>query len=166
VSGTKGPAEQGQLTVLAAGPDELQSLCDVVFEPVAARVLWVGPIGAGSRLKVVINAWLAALLAGLAEAIALAEGLDIDPRQFLAAIEGGPLGSGYATVKGQMMIDRTYTPAFPLGLLIKDVQLVADAGAAAGIDLQLPASILSLLTAVKDSHRDDDMSAIIEALRR
>lgn len=165
VSGTKQPAEQGKLTVLAGGPEELRERCDALFAPVAAKVAWVGDAGAGSRLKVVINAWLAALLAGLAEAIALAEGIGVDPRDFLAAIEGGPLGSGYAAVKGPMMIDRAYPAAFPLHLLTKDVILVADAAADAGLDLRLPTAIRSLLEQVEKTHGEDDMSAIIEALR-
>ena len=166
VSGTKQPAEQGKLTVLAAGSEELRATADAVFAPIAARVSWVGVTpGAGTRLKLVVNAWLAALLAGLAEAIVLAEGIGVEPREFLAAIEGGPLGSGYAAVKGPMMIDRTYPAAFPLHLLLKDVDLVSDAAAAAGVELRLPAAIRSLLADVADSHGDDDMSAIVEALR-
>jgi 3-hydroxyisobutyrate dehydrogenase len=165
VSGTKQPAEQGKLMVLAGGPEGLRDRCQPVFEPVAATVLWVGEAGAGSRLKLVINAWLAALLAGLAEAIALAEAIDVDPRQFLSAIDGGPLGTGYAAVKGPMMIDRSYPAAFPLHLLTKDVDLVAEAADAAGLELRLPAAIRALLEEAGASHGDDDMSAIIEALR-
>lgn len=166
VSGTKQPAEQGKLTVLAAGPEALRARADAVFAPVAARVTWVGETpGAGTRLKLVVNAWLAALLAGLAEAIALADGIGVDPHAFLAAIEGGPLGSGYAAAKGPMMIDRNYPAAFPLHLLLKDVDLVSDAAASAGVDLRLPAAIRSLLADVTERHGDDDMSAIVEAFR-
>jgi len=165
VSGTKQPAEQGLLTVLASGPPALQERCEAVFAPVAARVEWVGDVGAGTRLKLVVNAWLAALLAGLAESIALAEGIGVDPRRFLDAIEGGPLGTAYATVKGAMMVDRAYPPAFPLHLLAKDVDLVAAAAASAGVPLELPRAIGTLLAAATPDHADDDMSAIVEALR-
>jgi len=166
VSGTRQPAEQGLLTVFASGPEALRDRCDRVFEPVAARVLWVGDdAGAGSRLKLVVNHWLAALVAGLAESIALAEGLGVDPRRFLAAIEGGPLGSGYATVKGAMMVDRQYPTAFPLHLLAKDVTLVAEAAAAAEVPLRLPSAISDLLAAALPAHAEDDMSAAVEALR-
>lgn len=165
VLGTKQPAEQGRLTVLAAGDAALRDRLAPVFEPVAARTMWVGDVGAGSRLKLVLNAWLAALLAGLAEAIALAEGLGVDPARFLATIEGGPLGAGYASVKGAMMIDRTYPTAFPLRLLAKDVDLIAAAAADAGVPLQLPAAIRSLLAEAEAAHAHDDMAAIVEALR-
>jgi 3-hydroxyisobutyrate dehydrogenase len=166
VSGTKRPAEQGLLTVLAGGPEAVRDRADAVFAPVAARVEWVGDVGAGTRLKLVVNAWLAALLAGLAESIALAEGLGLDPRRFLATIEGGPLGSGYATVKGAMMLDRSYPVAFPLHLLAKDVDLVAAAASTAGVPLRLPAAVADLLAAAAPDHGDDDMAALVEAFRR
>lgn len=119
------------------------------------------PADAVSGADVVVT-----MLAGLAEAIALAERIGVDPAQFLAAIDGGPLGSGYASVKGPMMIDRTYPTAFPLHLLTKDVELVADAAAAAGVALRLPVAIRSLLADAETGYSDDDMAAIIEALRR
>jgi 3-hydroxyisobutyrate dehydrogenase len=166
VSGTKQPAEQGTLMVLASGPEPVREELERVFDPVAARVVWVGDVGAGSRLKLVINSWLATLLAGLAEAIALAEGLGLDPARFLDAIDGGPLGPAYASLKGSMMLERDYPPAFPLRLLAKDVDLVAAAAAEADVPLRLPAAIGALLTAARPEHDDEDMSALVEALRR
>ena len=166
VSGTKQPAEQGTLMVLASGPEPVREELERVFDPVAARVVWVGDVGAGSRLKLVINSWLATLLAGLAEAIALAEGLGLDPAHFLDAIDGGPLGPAYASLKGSMMLERDYPPAFPLRLLAKDVDLVAAAAAEADVPLRLPAAIGALLTAARPEHDDEDMSALVEALRR
>lgn len=105
------------------------------------------------------------LPAGLAEAIALAEGVGVDPAQFLAVIEGGPLGSGCASVEGPMMIDRAYSTAFPLHLLTEDVNLVAEAAEAAGVPLRLPDAIRSLLEEAEGAHGDADMAAVIEALR-
>jgi len=166
VSGTKQPAEQGTLMVLASGPEPVRQELERVFDPVAARVVWVGDVGAGSRLKLVINSWLATLLAGLAESIALAEGLGLDPARFLDAIDGGPLGPAYASLKGSMMLERDYPPAFPLRLLAKDVDLVAAAAAEADVPLRLPAAVGALLTAARPEHDDEDMSALVEALRR
>jgi 3-hydroxyisobutyrate dehydrogenase len=166
VSGTKQPAEQGTLMVLASGPEPVREELERVFDPVAARVVWVGDVGAGSRLKLVINSWLATLLAGLAESIALAEGLGLDPARFLDAIDGGPLGPAYASLKGSMMLERDYPPAFPLRLLAKDVDLVAAAAAEADVPLRLPAAVGALLTAARPEHDDEDMSALVEALRR
>jgi 3-hydroxyisobutyrate dehydrogenase len=59
VSGSKDPAAQGQLTIFASGPDGARSRVAPLFDALARRTVWVGPVGAGSRLKVVNNTWLA-----------------------------------------------------------------------------------------------------------
>ena len=165
VLGTKQPAEQGQLVVFASGSEDAYERCRPIFDVIAVKELWLGEAGGGTRLKLVVNAWLAALIAGLAEAIALAEGIGVDPADFLAAIEGGPVGPAYAQVKGKMMIERSYPTAFPLHLLTKDVDLVSRAAERAGVDLRLPDSIRSLIRAASGEHGDEDMSALVEGLR-
>ena len=77
VLGTKAPAEQGKLVVLASGPEDER--LGPVFDAVGAKTVWLGEAGAGSRLKLVLNTWLLALTEGLAEAIALAGALGVDP---------------------------------------------------------------------------------------
>lgn len=159
VMGTRQPAEQGALTVLASGPGR-ERLTEV-FDAVAAKVVDLGDeIGAGTRMKLVGNAWVLALVEGLAETIALAEGLNVDPRQFLAVIEGGAMYAPYAKLKGEAMIERSFEPSFPLALAAKDAGLMAEAAADAGLDLPLPALIRDrMLRVVEAGHGQDDMSA-------
>jgi 3-hydroxyisobutyrate dehydrogenase len=159
VLGTRQPAEKGELTVLASGPgrDRLAP----VFDAVAARVVDLGDeAGAGSRMKLVLNAWLVALTEGLAESIALAEGLGSDPRKFLEILDGAPMGSPYAQLKGRAMIERSFDPAFSLKLAAKDAGLVADAAQAAGLELPLPRVIREQMEkAIEAGHGDEDMAA-------
>src|SRR5205807_1209873 len=91
VLGTKAPAEAGELVVLASGPDEARESCDPIFDTVGKKTLWLGEAGAGTRLKLVTNAWLVAVVEGIAETFAFAEGLGVDPSSFLEAVAGGPL---------------------------------------------------------------------------
>ena len=159
VMGTRQPAEQGALTVLASGPgrERLTS----VFDAVAAKVVDLGDeIGAGTRMKLVGNAWVLALVEGLAETIALAEGLGVDPRRFLEVIEGGAMYAPYAKLKGEAMIERSFEPSFPLALAAKDAGLMADAARDAGLDLPLPGLIRDRMLRVAEAgHGEDDMSA-------
>src|SRR3954452_13578950 len=67
VLGTKGPAEAGQLTILASGPDEARAAADPVFDAIGARTLWLGAAGQGSRLKLVANSWVLTIVEGVAE---------------------------------------------------------------------------------------------------
>jgi 3-hydroxyisobutyrate dehydrogenase len=167
VVGTKQPAEQGSLIVLASGPAAARSRCGPAFDAVSSRVVDLGDsIGAGTSMKLVVNAWLLALTEGLAESVLLAEGLGIDPEQFLDVIAGGPMGPPYAQLKGMMMIERNYEPSFALSLARKDALLVDEAAREAGLDLPLPRLIAERQqAAVETGHGDSDMSAIVEAGR-
>ena len=165
VSGTRQPAEKGELVVLASGPG--RERLGPVFDAVASKVVDLGDeIGAGSRMKLVLNAWLVALVEGLAESIALAEGIGADPARFLEIIDGGPLGPPYAKLKGTAMIERNFEPSFPLSLAAKDAGLVDEAARAAGLDLPLPRVIRDQMAkAIAAGHGDEDMAATIWAAR-
>jgi 3-hydroxyisobutyrate dehydrogenase len=165
VLGTKQPAEQGNLIVLAAG--RLRDRCGPAFEPVAARVVDLGDeIGAGTRMKLVVNTWLLALTEGLAESVLLAEGLGVDPATFLDVIDGGPMGPPYAKLKGTAMIERSFAAAFPLKHAAKDAGLVLDAATEAGMELPLLEAVRSQMQrSIELGHGDEDLSATVEATR-
>jgi 3-hydroxyisobutyrate dehydrogenase len=166
VLGTRQPAEEGKLTVLASGPDDARDPCAPVFDAIGSRTIWLGPAGAGSRMKLVVNAWLLALVEGLAESIVLAEGLEVDPAQFLDVIDGGPMGPPYAKLKGTMMIEESFEPAFGLALAAKDARLVSEAAAAAGLDLPLPRLVAEHMERVVEAgHGEEDMAAVVRAWR-
>jgi len=161
VLGTKEPAEQAQLLVLASGPedDDLRGRCQPLFDAVGQKTLWVGEAGAGSRLKLVLNSWLLTLVEGVAEAVALASSIGVHPERFLEAIEGGPLGVPYADLKGRAMIADEFPPSFALALARKDAELVLEAAA----DLELPfarAVTLQLRRAEACGLGEQDMAAV------
>jgi 3-hydroxyisobutyrate dehydrogenase len=167
VLGTRAPAEQGQLTVIAAGPPDARERCAPVFDAVGARTVALGDEpGASTRMKLVLNAWLLALVEGLAESVALAERLGVEPARFLEIIDGGPLGPPYAKMKGTMMIERSYEPSFSLGLAAKDARLALEAAEAQGLELPALRAIRAQLEkAVEQGHGDEDMAAAVEASR-
>ena len=118
--------------------------------------------GTGTRLKLVVNHWLLALVDALAETIELAEAIDVDPHTFLETISGGPLGPAYADVKGRPMIERRFTPAsFPLALAAKDADLVLEAAMrhdqALGL---LPVVRERMARAIERGHADEDLAAL------
>ena len=159
VLGSRPQAEAGELTVLASGPFER---CRPVLEAVG-RIVDLGPEpGAGTRMKLVLNHWVIALVEGLAETVLLAERLGLDPRRFLEIIDGGPMGPPYAKLKGTNMVERRYEPNFSLKLARKDADLIV---AAAG-DLPLARLISErMAVAIAAGHGDEDFSATVEAGR-
>jgi 3-hydroxyisobutyrate dehydrogenase len=160
VLGTKAPAEAGDLVVLGSGPDELRGRVEPVFDAVGKRTLWVGEAGAGTRLKLVTNTWILAVVEGAAEALSLAEGLDLDPKLLFEAVEGGPLDLPYLRAKGAAMLARDFEPSFKLALAAKDAGLVAEAAAERGLDLPLVETVRRRFEETVDQHGDDDMSAV------
>jgi 3-hydroxyisobutyrate dehydrogenase len=159
VLGTKQPAEEGKLVVLASGPDEAADVVQPIFDAVGQRTLWLGPAGNGSRLKVCVNTWLLAVVEGAAETFALAEGLGLDPQLVLEAVKDGPLDMPYLRLKGRMMIERNFEPSFRLALAAKDARLAADAAKRAGLDLKLVEVVAARFTEAAEEHGDEDLAA-------
>jgi 3-hydroxyisobutyrate dehydrogenase len=133
VLGTKKPAQDGTLVVLAAGSDEQLDTCASLFEAVGARTVRVGEPVDASRLKLVANAWVLAMLEGMAESLSLAEALGLDPELFLAALRGGAMDAPYVQLKGAGMIAGEFAPAFSVDGAAKDAGLILDAADTAGV---------------------------------
>lgn len=164
VSGSKGPAETGQLLILASGPAEAHAILEPAFSALGRKTVWLGEIGQGSRMKLVVNAYMSALIEGVAEALELADRLGVDSAKLAEAIEGGPLDAPIADAKLHKMERGDFAPEFPLEWALKDVDLAL---AAAG-DATLP--MLTALSrqwrAVVDAgHGREDVSAARIGLR-
>jgi 3-hydroxyisobutyrate dehydrogenase len=159
VVGTKQPAEQGKLTVLASGPEEAHEICEPIFNAIGQKTIWLGEAGTGTRMKLVINSWLLSLVEGLGETIAFAEGIDVDPAQFLETISGGPIDNPYAQMKGKMMVERSFEPAFKLELASKDAGLVLEAMERHDLHLPMLEAIRAQLEEAAKEHGDKDMAA-------
>src|ERR1700689_2622812 len=164
VSGSKGPAQAGQLLILASGPEQARPIVEPVFSVIGRKTVWLGPAGQGSRMKLAVNAYMSTLIEGVAEALELAGRLGIDAGQLEEAIEGGPLDAPIADAKLHKMQRGDFAPEFPLEWALKDVDLaLAEAG-----DARLP--MLTALSqqwraAVDAGHGREDVSAARSALR-
>jgi 3-hydroxyisobutyrate dehydrogenase len=166
VLGTKQPAEQGQLVVLASGPEEVRERSEQVFDAVGSKTVWLGDAGGGSRLKLVVNNWIVGLLGVLAETVAFANATGVDPTKFLETIEGGPLGLPYAQLKGTMMIDEDFPTSFSANLARKDAGLVLDAAAARNLHMRIAEAVTARFDeAIQAGHGEEDMAAVYKAAR-
>jgi 3-hydroxyisobutyrate dehydrogenase len=130
VLGTRQPAEQGELVVLASGPAEARDQVQPVFDIIGGKTIWVGEAGSGTRLKLVNNSWVLSVAEAGAETIALAEGLGIRPELFLDSIDGGTLDLPYLRLKAAAIAERDFQPAFRLALAAKDAALIEEAAPA------------------------------------
>ena len=167
VLGTKKPAEDGALIVLVSGNPDLLKQCEPVFEAIGSRVVQAGDeLGKASALKLVCNSWVALAMAGIAQSVRFAEALGVDPRLYLEAIDGAPVGAPYAQLKGKAILAGDYATAFAVDGVIKDTDLMIDEAERASFPTSLFEAVRELFVKAADAgHGEADMAAVAEAFR-
>ena len=127
VSGSKDPAEHGQLTIFASGPEQARPRVTPLFDALGQRTVWAGNVGAGTRLKLVANTWLAFAAEAVAASVALAHGLGLETERVVDALEGNPLVSPWQEAKLRRIAKGEFSAQFALSLALKDVRLAKEA---------------------------------------
>jgi 3-hydroxyisobutyrate dehydrogenase len=129
--------------------------------------MWAGAeAGAGTRLKLVANHWVLGLLENLTETVALAEALDVEVDDFLAAIAGGPVDSPYAQFRARPIAAREFGVQFKLKMAEKDARLIQESVASKDVELPLIESIRAQYRrAIGLGFGDQDVSASVMATR-
>jgi 3-hydroxyisobutyrate dehydrogenase len=165
VSGSKDPAEQGQLTIFASGPEEARPRVAPLFDALGQRTIWVGAVGAGSRLKLVNNTLVAFAAEAVATSVALAGRVGVETETVIEAVGGGPLVSPWQAAKLDRIAKGEFSAQFALSLALKDVRLALQAAG----DHRFPA--LACLAdewqqAVDQGLGDQDLTVVTRALER
>jgi 3-hydroxyisobutyrate dehydrogenase len=164
VLGTRPAADSGQLTVMAAGPEDasetIRERVRPVFDAVGRKTVWLDRVGAATRLKLVANSWILALTGAVGESIALAQALGVPPESFLESVSGNPVDAPYLHLKARVITEDDYTPSFSVALAGKDARLIVEAGEAAGLHMDLASAVAERLRrAAETGHAGDDMAA-------
>jgi 3-hydroxyisobutyrate dehydrogenase len=163
VSGSRDPAERGQLTIFASGPDAARPRLTPLFEAFGQRTIWVGPVGAGSRLKLVNNTWLAFASESVAASIGLARRLGLEAKTVMDALAGSTIVSPWQEAKLPRIADGEYSPQFALSLALKDVRLALQVAADDGFTA-LAALAAEWQRAVDDGLGDQDLTVMTQVL--
>src|SRR5258708_16783099 len=88
VSGSKGPAEAGQLLILASGPLGAEAIVSPAFSAIGRKTVWLGEAGQGSPRKLVVNGYMSDLIAGDGPALELGRHMGLHPRQLCSGTRG------------------------------------------------------------------------------
>ncbi|CAM5644861.1 3-hydroxyisobutyrate dehydrogenase OS=Streptomyces fumanus OX=67302 GN=mmsB PE=3 SV=1 [Streptomyces fumanus] len=164
--GTRTPAENGQLVLLASGADEALDSCGPFFDAIGKQTLRVGTAGAGTRLKLVVNTWLLSLVEVLAESVAFAKAMGFEPETFFSTIEQGGVSLPYVRLKGGAMAREEFPPDFTLRLAHKDLRLVLDAAAGARLPVPVVDTVVRQFErAIGLGHGEADYAATYLATR-
>ncbi|GAB2458456.1 NAD(P)-dependent oxidoreductase [Jatrophihabitans fulvus] len=168
VLGTRTPAEQGKLTPLVSGDREAIARAKPVLDAIGAKTIVAGDrIGDASALKLVANAWIGSITAAAGQSIALADKLGVDPNLFLQALDGSAVDSPYAQLKGKAMIGEDWTTSFAVDGVRKDLGLIIEAAAGAGVATDVLTAVKRRFDAASEQgHGDDDMASVRTAFSR
>uniref|UniRef100_A0A7S4SHX4 6-phosphogluconate dehydrogenase NADP-binding domain-containing protein n=1 Tax=Alexandrium monilatum TaxID=311494 RepID=A0A7S4SHX4_9DINO len=166
VSGSKGPALQGQLVILTAGERALQEEAQPCFDVLGKRTFFLGDVGCGARMKLVVNMVMGINIVALSEALALGEKSGLQGGDIVDVIKEGALASPMYALKGPKMLAGDFAPNFPLKHQQKDVKLAVGLGDVVGQALPVAAAANEVLKAARVAGKgDDDMSAVFSTIK-
>lgn len=127
VSGSVGPAEEGKLSFMVGGEREALNAVEPVLLAMGEQVYHVGPNGAGSAMKVIVNLMIGMTVLTVAETLTLGRQAGLDPQQMIEILGVTAVSSPHLKNKGRMMIERQFEPAFALKYMQKDFDLIMEA---------------------------------------
>jgi 3-hydroxyisobutyrate dehydrogenase-like beta-hydroxyacid dehydrogenase len=165
VSGTKKPAEEGTLLILAGGPQGRVEELEPVLLAMGKKVIYCGEAGQGSMMKMFINLLLGLMMEGLAEVLNFGRLGGLPLPAMLDTVFSGPLNCGLFQMKAPNLEQNTYPTAFPLKHMTKDVKFVVDTAYDLGAPVPVAHTLLTLYRAgVARGWGDEDVSAIARVL--
>ncbi|EKX49103.1 hypothetical protein GUITHDRAFT_157458 [Guillardia theta CCMP2712] len=123
VSGSKKPAEDGTLIFLCAGDKSLYDEVLPALNAMGKKSVFLGEVGAGAKMKLVVNMIMTSMLSAFSEGMALASSTGLQISDLLDVVDSGAIASPMFKLKGPLMNQGKYDPAFPLKHARKDINL-------------------------------------------
>ncbi len=165
VTGSKMGAEKGTLLIMAGASEAAFARARPIFEAVGEKAIHVGPVGAGSQVKLAGNALIALMLEALSEAMLLTQKAGVDPRKLLEVVQASGYRSPYFDFKGQAILRRDFDTHFSIDLMFKDLELFLDSAAS----LRVPTPAVGAVREIYQLARahgqgDKDIAAVVTAL--
>ncbi|KAK1297918.1 hypothetical protein QJS10_CPB14g01415 [Acorus calamus] len=166
VSGSKKPAEDGQLIFLTAGDATLHEMVSPLLDIMGKSRFYLGEVGNGASMKLVVNMIMGSMMASFSEGLLLSEKVGLDPNVLVEVVSQGAISAPMFSMKGPSMVQSKYPPAFPLKHQQKDMRLALGLAESVSQPTPIAAAANELYKAAK-SHglSDQDFSAVLEALK-
>lgn len=165
VSGSKKPAEEGQLVFLCGGDRSLYDEAQAALAVMGKKSFYFGEVGQAAKMKLVINMIMGSVMAAFAEGLLLGENAGLPMQEVLDVLSCGAINNPMFQLKGPLMANGTFTPAFPLKHMQKDMRLALLLGDTLAQPLACSAAANNLFVeARKRGFGDEDFSAVLKAL--
>ncbi|MFF2050478.1 NAD(P)-dependent oxidoreductase [Leifsonia sp. NPDC058194] len=165
VSGSRIPAEEGTLVAMLAGPDDAVAAVALLVDAMCAQRFACGAVPGAITMKLAVNTFLITMVTGLAEAFHFAESTGGDVRVLREVLDAGPMASAVSRGKAAKLVDGDFSPQAAIADVLKNATLIEDAALAAGSAHPLIGACRELFAETAAEHADQDMAAVITALR-
>lgn len=166
VSGTKKPAEDGTLIILAAGDQSLYDDAKSAFEVMGKMSPYLGEVGQGANMKLVLNMMMGGMLSIFSEGMSLGQKAGLDSQQILDIVDAGAMANPMFKGKGAMLLKEDYTTSFPLKHMQKDMRLAVALGDQ--LEQPLPSAAIAneaFKQAIKAGFADEDIAAVYKVIK-
>lgn len=165
VSGSRIPAENGELVAMLAGDPDAARALRPVLAPMCREVVDCGAVPNALLMKLAVNLYLITMVTGLTEAFHFAERHGLDLERFTAVLDAGPMASSVSRVKANKLLRGDFSVQASITDVLKNNRLVAEAARAAELASPLLDVCHDLYGAtVELGHADDDMVAVVRAI--
>jgi 3-hydroxyisobutyrate dehydrogenase len=165
VSGSRGPAESGDLIMMLAGPRSATARVRTLATPMCREIFDCGPVPNALLMKLAVNAFLITMVTGLAEAYHLADRFGLDRRTFVAVLDAGPMASRVSARKAAKLLAADYAVEAGLADVYKNNRLITDAALTRDLAAPLMAVCRELYREVVEAgHGTEDMAAVVHAI--
>ena len=165
VAGSKKPAEDGALTILAGGEKAVVDRMTPLLKTMGRVVIYCGPTGQGTAMKLFINLFLGNLMQCLAEGLCMGKKMGLETADMLATIENSAVACPLFKVKGAAIATGDFSKNFSVDLICKDLNLLLEAADSLGVPLPLTAAARKAFTEARSiGFGDEDMAAVIKVL--
>ncbi len=167
VTGSKIAAEAGSLIFMVGGSDSALARLQPLFQAMGKQVFHMGETGKGQATKLVMNLQIALIFEGFAEALALAAKLGVNVEKLLPLIQASMVRSGVVDYKAPFILQRDFSPNFPLRLMLKDIRLALDAARESRVRLPGLEAVEEVYdVAAEEGHQDLDYAATLTLLEK
>lgn len=164
VSGSRKPAEAGELIAMLAGPGEAMAAVSALLAPMCRECVPCGPVPGALRMKLAVNVFLITMVTGLAEAAHFAARHDLDMHRFAAILNAGPMASAVSRIKLDKLCAGDFTRQAGISDVLKNSRLVVEAAHEAGIAAPLMEICRALYARTETlGYANDDMIAVVHA---
>jgi 3-hydroxyisobutyrate dehydrogenase-like beta-hydroxyacid dehydrogenase len=167
MTGSKIGARDGTLIFMVGGDEAQVDRLKPLFAAMGKKIFRMGETGKGQATKLAMNLQIAMIFEGFAEALTLATKLGVDTQQLVSLIDATMVRSGVVEYKAPFVLQRDFTPNFPLRLMHKDIRLALEAAKEARVKLPGLETVEEIYEmATEDGHKDLDYAATLTLLEK